>query len=259
MLPAIALHPEGPRYGASIVYLPGLWLGPETLRPAASYFGHRGWAGTVLDVRGVEGGIGARADAVTEHVRRAEAPPVLVAHDAGALVALGVAARTPVRALVLASPLRPGAPGTHALVWSRSLVWSLLRRRPVPPPRGPVGAAFLEGMSSDAVEAMRAEDPRVLSALSRRTGLGAPPVMPPTLVLRGVLDPIVSADDARGFAAELGADLEELPRRGHRLLAGAAWQEAVPRVHRWLVRCLGEANLELYAEAMADRDEVDEP
>jgi hypothetical protein len=38
-----------------------------------------------------------------------------------------------------------------------------------------------------------------------------------------------------------------------------AWQEAVPRVHRWLVRRLGEANLELYAEAMADRDEVDEP
>src|SRR5437867_1239675 len=108
MLPAIPVHPEGPRYGASIVYLPGLW---------------------------------------------------------------------------------------------RGLVWSLLRRRPVPPPGGPVGAAFLEGISRDAVEAMRAEDPRVLSALSRRTALGAPPVMPPTLVLRGALDPIVSADDARGFAA----------------------------------------------------------
>jgi hypothetical protein len=29
----------------------------------------------------------------------------------------------------------------------------------------------------------------------------------------------------------------------------------VHRVHRWLVQRLGEDNLELYAEAMADRDD----
>ena len=255
MIPATSVHPEGSRYGASIVYLPGLWLGPEALRPAASFFGHRGWAGTILDLRGVPGGIPARADAVAAHVRGLSTPPVLVAEDAGAVVALAVAARVTVAALVLASPLRPGTPPAHALGWSRGLVWALLRRRPLPRPGGPVAAAFFDAVPPGVVAAAGVEDPRVLAALCRRTPLRRAAVMPPTLVLRGRLDPLVGSEDARALAAELDAELDELPEGRHRLLSGPAWQQAVRRTHRWLVRRLGEANLELYAEAMADRDD----
>ena len=255
MLTATPVHPEGPRYAAPIVYLAGIWVAPAVWRPAATYLAHRGWAGRLLDTRSVPGGIAARAQAVAADLARRAAPAVLVAHDAGAMVALAVAATVPVRALVLVSPLVPGAPGTHAVTWSRGLVWSLLRRRRVAPPSGRTGDAYLGGLASDARAGLASEDPRMLSELARRSRIRRPPTMPPTLVLRGDADPVVSDADARGLADDLGADLAEISGQGHWLLAAPAWQDCVHRVHRWLVQRLGEDNLELYAEAMADRDD----
>src|SRR5262249_51743408 len=147
MLTVTPVHPEGPRYAAPIVYLAGIWVAPAVWRPAATYLAHRGWAGRLLDARGVRGGIAARADAGAADLAKRATPSVLVAHDAGAMVALAVAATVPVRALVLVSPLVPGAPGTHAVTWSRGLVWSLLRRRRVAPPRGRAGDAYLGGLA----------------------------------------------------------------------------------------------------------------
>jgi pimeloyl-ACP methyl ester carboxylesterase len=255
MLTATPVHPEGPRYAASIAYLAGLWVPPAVWRPAATYLGHRGWAGRLLDTRAVRGGIAARADAVAAHLAKRDAPAVLVAHDAGAAVALAVAEKVPVRALVLVAPLVPGTAGTHALTWSRGLPWALVRRRPIGPPRGRAGEVYLGGLANDVRAAVAGEDPRVLSELARRSRLRRPAHMPPTLVLRGAADPIVSDDDVRRLAGDLGADLDEIPAQGHWVLAAPAWQECVHRVHRWLVQRLGQDNLELYAEAMADRDD----
>ncbi len=257
MLTATPVHPEGPRYAASVVYLSGLWVPPTVWRPVATYLAHRGWAGRLLDLRAVSGGIDARADAVATDVAKRAAPPVVVAHDAGATVALAVAARVSVRALVLASPLVPGAPGTHAVTWSRALPWALVRRRPVPPPGGTTGEIYTAGLAPEVRDAMAAEDPRMLSALARRGAIGRPARRPPALVLRGAADPVVSDADVRRLAHALDAETSELPEHGHWLLAAPAWQECVHRVHRWLVQRLGEDNLELYAEAMADRDDAD--
>jgi non-heme chloroperoxidase len=255
MVTGTPVHPEGPRYGASIAYLPGLWTGPQVWRTAAQYLAHRGWAGLLIDASGVAGGVAARARSVTEYLRKLPAMPVLVGHDAGALVALAVAAGVEVPAVVLVSPLRPGTPGTHALAWSRGLPWALVSRRPVGPPRGATGRAFLADRPSDA--GASPEDPRLLSELARRTPMARPVVMPPALVLHGALDPFLSSDEARGLSADLGAELIDLDGQGHWLPAGATWQRAGDRVHRWLVQRLGETNLELYAEAMADREDDD--
>jgi non-heme chloroperoxidase len=255
MLTATPVHPEGPRYAAPLVYLAGLWVAPAVWRPVATYLAHRGWAGRLLDCRAVRGGIAARADAVAADLAKRAPHPVLVAHDAGAIVALAVAAKVPVRALVLVSPLVPGAAGTHAVTWSRGLLWALLRRRPMGPPSGRAGDVYLGGLTAAARAATADEDPRVLSELARRSRVRRPPGAPPALVVRGGSDPVVSNDDARGLAGDLGADLAEIPEHGHWLLAAPAWQETVHRVHRWLVQRLGEDNLELYAEAMADRDD----
>ena len=259
MVLATLVHPEGPRYAASIAYFPGLWMGPQVWRQAASYLAHRGWVGTLLDTRAVGGGIAARAAVAAEHLRALPAPPILVGHDAGALVALATASRIDVPALVLLSPLLPGAAGTHAIAWSSGLVWALLRRRPVPPPTGPKADAFFAGVSADVRRAIGSEDPRLLAALARRSPIHRPTSMPPTLVLRGGDDPVLSRDDARRVASDLGADLDEIAGQAHWPLASAAWQECVHRVHRWLVQRLGAPNLELYAEAMAERgDDPDE-
>jgi pimeloyl-ACP methyl ester carboxylesterase len=179
----------------------------------------------------------------------------VIGHDAGALVALATAARAPVRALALLSPLVPGAPGTHGVTWSLRLPWSLFRRTPVPAPSGSVGAAFFAGLAAQARAGATGEDPRLVAELARRSRIDRPATMPPTIVMRGGADPIVSHDDVRGLAADLGADLEELPDRGHWLPTAAGWQECVGRLHRWLVQRLGEHELEYYAEAMADRDD----
>ena len=256
MVTATPVHPEGPRYGASIAYLPGLWTGPLLWRPAAQYLAHRGWAGLLLDAGPVAGGVAARAAAVQAYLRKLPAMPVLIGHDAGALVALASAVEGEVPALVLVSPLRPGAPRTHALAWSRGLPWALVRRRPLAPPGGATGRAFLVDRPTDVPTTT--EDPRLLSELARRTPVTRPARMPPALVLHGARDPFVTAEDARRLATDLGADLVELEGQGHWLPAAAVWQRAGDRVHRWLVQRLGETNLELYAEAMADRDEDDD-
>lgn len=259
MVTTTPVHPEGPRYAAPIVYFPGVWLGARVWREAASYLAHRGWDGGIVDMDAGSGGIARRADAAAAHLAALSMPPVLVGHDAGALVALATASRVEVRALVLVSPLHPGAPATHALVWSRGLVWSLLRRRLVPPPSGRTGDVFLAGSPPGIRQTLRNEDARLLTELARRSRIERPPRMPPTLLIHGALDPLLPPDDARRFAHELGAEREELPDRGHWLIAPAAWQVCGDRVHRWLVQRLGEPILELYGEAMADRDETDDP
>jgi len=45
-----------------------------------------------------------------------------------------------------------------------------------------------------------------------------------------------------------------LPGAAHWPLVESRWQQTVDLLHRWLVRQLGEALLELHAEAMAERD-----
>jgi pimeloyl-ACP methyl ester carboxylesterase len=180
-----------------------------------------------------------------------------VAHDAGVPVAIATSAVMAVRALVLISPLVPGAPETHALTWSRGLVWALLRRGALGPPSGRARDAYFDGLPRDLQAGLQPEDARLLSQLARRSHVPRPARLPPTLVLRGSLDPLVSSDGARRLARELGAEMDEIPGQGHWLLTPPASHQCVHRVHRWLVQRLGEDLLEFYAEAMAARDEDD--
>src|SRR5947207_2124740 len=109
MLTAETLPAEGARYAAGLVCIPGLWAGSRVWRGFASYLGHRGWECHLLDVRGVVGGLTARAAAVREYAAALPAPAVFVGHDAGGLVALAAAARGTAAAVVLLAPLAPGS------------------------------------------------------------------------------------------------------------------------------------------------------
>ena len=256
MVKTSPMHPEGPRYGAALVFLPGLWAGADVWRRAASYFAHRGWEGTLVELRDVAGGVDARVRAVVDVVRRLPAAPVLVVHDAGALVALAVARECPVRALVLVAPLLPGTPATRGFVWSWRLVWALLTRRRVEPPRSPVGRAVFQELSVAMRDALGAEDARTLAAMLRRTTIAPPDGRAcPILVVRGTRDALLSHAAAHDFAASLSGTLEEIDGGGHWLMLDAQWTRCVERMHRWLVQRLGEPLLELHAEAMAERDE----
>jgi pimeloyl-ACP methyl ester carboxylesterase len=76
----------------------------------------------------------------------------------------------------------------------------------------------------------------------------------PTLVVGGEYDPLLPRNAGIALASMLGAEHVEIPGAGHWPLLPPCWRSTVGIVHRWLVHRLGEPLLDLYAEAMADRE-----
>src|SRR2546428_6285117 len=142
MLSAETPPAEGARYAAGLVCIPGLWAGSGVWRGFASHLGHGGWEARLLDVRGVGGGLTARAAAVREYAAALPAPAVLLGHDAGGLVALAAATRGATAAVVLLAPLAPGSRAARRLVLAPRSLLALLAGRPGPAPAGPAATAW---------------------------------------------------------------------------------------------------------------------
>lgn len=245
---------ESGRYATSLLFLPGLWMSGAVWRPVGSFLGHRGWQGEIAELASLPTGLAERADAVGAHVARLPAPPVLIGHDAGALVALLVARRAPVAAVVALAPTMPGQRTLGAFLWRFPAATALLLGRPVPPPELAT-AARVYGPPPAAVRPHLVPDFRdaVLDVVRDRVG-PLEPVGVPTLILSGDADPALPATVAADFAARLHAEHERVPGAGHWLVADERFQATAGLIHRWLVRRLGESLLEYYAEAMAERD-----
>jgi pimeloyl-ACP methyl ester carboxylesterase len=237
MLPADTVHPESGRYGASLVLVSGLWASPDLWRPLAGYLGHRGWESHLVDPRG-QGGVAARGAAVAAYAAALAVPPVLIGHDAGGLVALEAATRAPAAAVVLLAPIVPRTVSGRALGLRLTSVLAVLAGRPVAGPRGetPDDAALVRDV--------------LWGALPRRAGV-------PTLIVSTAEDPLLPAA-ARAAITALAADEGRFIGPTRSPLLGPTWRTPVDVVHRWLVRRLGEPLLELYPEAMADREADEE-
>jgi pimeloyl-ACP methyl ester carboxylesterase len=228
MLSAETIHPEGGRYSASLVLVPGLWVAADAWRRAAGYLAHRGWESHLVDLRGC-GGVAARGAAVAAFAAELPVPPILIGHDAGALVAVEAAGQRAPAAAVLLAPLDP------ARVSARTLGLSV----------GGVVAVML-GRRVQLAADLTPEDPALLRDLLWRRWT-PPCVHAPTLS-------VVSGEAARRPPV-LGAEQQAVAGAGRSLLAAATWQATADLVHRWLVRRLGAPLLELYPEAMAERED----
>ena len=262
MLTSETLPAEGPRYAASLVCIPGLWAGPAAWRGFGSYLGHRGWECHLLDVRPVRGGIAARGAAVAEYLAALPGPAVLLGHDAGALVALDAASKRPTAGLVMLAPLAPRGRTAQRLIASPRRLVSLVLGGMVAPPDGPAAAAWLdvpEPVRAQTVRGLAGEDAASVRDVAWGRVRAARPVNdPPVLVLAGDRDAYLPLDSAEALARAVGAERQVLEGAGHWPLAGAGWQTAVAVMHRWLVQRLGAGLLELYEEAMAEREEPSE-
>jgi pimeloyl-ACP methyl ester carboxylesterase len=262
MLVAEIQRAEGGRYAACLVLLPGLWAGPAAWRASAGYLSHRGWESHLLDLRAVVGGHGSRAAEVCEYVASLGVPPVLVAHGGSAATALATAQRCPTQGVVLVAPLVPGSRGARELTLG---VWSalpLLLGRPVAPPRGHQEGLLLGRLPQPARDQIRAGLGPEAATTVWETARGVrvePAVSVPTAVVSGGRDPLLPAEEAAAFAAAVRGDHLVLPDAGPWPIGGPGWQEVVGTMHRWIVRRLGAPLLELYPEAMAAREEEDEP
>jgi len=261
MLTAETVHPEGARYAASIVCLPGLWAAPAVWRGFASYLAHRGWECHLLDVREVRGGIEARGEAVDEYVGALPGPAVFLAHDGGALVALAAAGRRRPAALALLAPVAPRSRGARRLVAAPRSLLGLVLGGPVPPPAGRTAAPWLD-LPEPIAAGLRASLAPDDAASVRDVVWGRFRPRPaggvPALLVTGDRDALLPSGEAEALARAWGAELRVLGGAGHWPLAGPHWQAAVALVHRWIVQTLGEPLLELYAEAQAERDAEDE-
>ena len=258
MIPAEVQRAEGSRYAAALVIVPGLWAGPDVWRGFASFLGHRGWESHLLHTRALPGGLDARAASVAEYAAALPAPAVLLGHDAGALVAHAAARRTRAAAAVLVAPLLPGSRGARALTLEPRNLLRLLLGQPVAPPRGQALSlvwGVLGDAARDRVLAMLGpEDATTVWEVARGRIALAPAPGVPTLLVAGARDPLLPGADALALAGTLGAEPLTLPDVGHWPFAGPTWLKAVDVVHRWLVQRLGAELLELYPEAMAERE-----
>lgn len=248
MLRATPFHAESARYTTSLLLLPDLWAPARVWLPAATFFGHRGWEGQLVELRGA-GDLASRAAALGALARGLPHPPVLVGHGAGAVVALETARTGVAAAAVLIAPLVPGSAAVRALTRRWDALFALMRGRGIPPPRGG-DASRLFGEVPGGLDV---ESPRAVLDVVR----GRPPAPGalgiPTLVVAGDRDPLLARDAAAAVASLLEAERVEIEGAGHWPILAPAWQRTVAAVHGWLVRRLGEGLLDFYAEAMAER------
>jgi len=256
---ATPIHPEGGRYAAPLLFLPGLWSRPRSFDLLAGYLAHRGWAGWLLDVGEVRGGVAARIDAVVAHAGTLASPPVLIGHDLGALIALAASRRRRdvAACLVMLAPLVPGETPVAGLLWRWNAIAALLLGRDVPPPSAAQASAIWGQRPPAGLLTPERADVVLDVARARVT---AEPARVPALCVGGAADPLLPPAAARGFAARMGADHREVAAAAHFAHVGARWRTLADVVHRWLVTRLGEPLLETYADAMAERDaDDDEP
>jgi pimeloyl-ACP methyl ester carboxylesterase len=262
MLTSETLPAEGPRYAASLVCVPGLWAGPAVWRRFGSYLGHRGWECHLLDVHAVRGGIAARGAAVAQYIAALPVPAVLLGHDAGALVALDAASRHPAAGLVMLAPLAPGDRAAQRLIASPRRLLSLVLGGAIAPPAGAAAAGWLdvpEPVRTQVMRGLAREDAASVRDVAwGRVQPVRPASAPPALVLAGDRDAFLPLGSADALARAIGGERRVLEGAGHWPLAGAGWQSAVAVVHRWLVQRLGAGLLELYEEAMAEREDGSE-
>jgi pimeloyl-ACP methyl ester carboxylesterase len=255
MLGATPIRAESPRYGASLVFLPELWAPARVWFPVASFLGHRGWEGQLVELRQA-GGLEERVAGVVDLAGRLPGPPVLIGHGAGAVVALQAARAGPAVAAVLVAPLDPGSAPVRVLTRRWEAIAALLLGRRISPP----GAAAFGSLPATVAAELDAETTRAVLDVVRGRPLTPVGLDIPVLVASGAHDPLLPADAAAALAARLMAEHLVIPGAAHWPLVESRWQGTADLLHRWLVRRLGEPVLEFHGEAMAERDaDQDDP
>ncbi len=244
---------ETPKFTAPMLLVHGLWCAAPVWHKFMGYLAHRGWSCHALNLRGRRGEKAELAlaqirftdyrDDVRRVIDACEAPPVLVGHDLGGLLAL-TCATSAVRAIVAVAPLMPrsiaAVPATPPYALRSYL--AVLRARPLRAPRGKLAAAYFGGGPPGGTFA---DSGCVVRELASR-GFPLPQrCAAPALVLAGESDPFCPPTAAATLARHCQATVLIVRDAGHAMPWERGWEQRVSDVHRWLVRTLGEALLAL--------------
>lgn len=250
----VVLPPESERYRAELLFLHGLWVDARIWRGVAAGFAHRGWTCLLAGAApsSAESGEPSRVLRAEAAARGREIPPVAVGHDAGALVALELAARGLVRAAVAIAPLLDGSPAVQSRI-TRLVQRLRADSAPVAPPEP--GQPYFAGVpDARRAEIAGALGPETAGALREVDRLATParPAVPALLVVAQD-DPVSSPLLVEICARGIEADFLRVPRGGHWPMLDPRADDWITQVHRWIIRNAGQDLLVL----RGDEDLVD--
>lgn len=252
---------ETPKFTAPIVLVHGLWCRATVWHKFMGYLAHRGWTCHALNLRGhstatvhtaiADVTLAEYLDDVRQVIAASEAPPIIMGHDLGGLLALQ-SARHGARAVVALAPLSPRAIArdTNRAVFGWSARLATWRRVPLPPPRGKIAAEyFAEGPPGGTLpESSRVA--RELREITLRLSTCGPV---PALVLGAERDPFCPPIALQQLAHQVGAAFQTAQGATHAMPWERGWEQRVAETHRWLVQTLGEPLL-----AFADEEGTDD-
>jgi pimeloyl-ACP methyl ester carboxylesterase len=250
--------PEPKKFKSPLLLVHGVWSGPWCWENWATHFCNLGWDCTAVDLRrrAIENPTGnapslSFSDCVRDLgqvIRSFSSPPVLVAMNLGALIALKALEESKLAAVILVSPSPPGTL-TAARSRPQRLLWLKYRlllflRRPFRIDEKDFRIHFLTPLPENLqIRLARRTVPEASSLvrefLAPRIGLEPGPLNCPLLVLGGTHDKLTPAATAYRMAQRLGGEFREYPAQGHWLIEYDG-EDIVRDIHRWIIQTLGE-------------------
>jgi hypothetical protein len=238
---------ESARFRHPLLLVHGLWTGSWIWGGLAAYLAHRGWDSWApsFDGRGADGA-SARLRQLLELARILPAPPVVVAHDASVVLATKLATSVGAPAIIAITPLLARLDGGDLGTFAHPQFWpARCFARQVRPPRGRAARLLLAGLGDHAARLRSDSGPFFRSVCSGAERL--PDVVPRSgLLVAAPGDPLLPGIERLAHRLDWSADLHQAP--GHFPMTAPGWEQLAGRLHRWLVRTIGEDLLLLAAD-----------
>jgi pimeloyl-ACP methyl ester carboxylesterase len=250
--------PEKVKFKAPLLLVHGVWSGPWCWQGWATHFCNLGWDSIAIDLRRRSGRNPMRqvqnlsfTDCVQdlgEVIRSFSTPPVVLAINLGALMALKALEVSKPAALILVSPSPPenliaAQSRPQRLLWLKYRLLLFLGR-PFRIDEKDFRVHFLTPLRENLQIGLARQTVPESSALVREflapcIALEPGSLSCPLLVLGGAHDKLIPPEASSRMAQWLGGEFREYPAQGHWLIERDG-ENIVRDIHRWIIQRLGE-------------------